>query len=218
MEAKEWVTAEEIDAAYAQGAAAVKALFARVTLVLAQLETRLQALEDQVAKNSRNSGKPPSSDGLKKPVVKSQRERSGKPSGGQKGHGGQRLEYAATPDATLVHRLNRCAYCQADLTSVAANEVETRQVFDLPVVRLLVTEHQAEIKSCPACGRTSQAAFPCDVSAPTQYGPHFRAQLVYFHSGHFIPLARTVEVVEGLYGQPVSEGTIVAAVAEVARR
>lgn len=137
---------------------------------------------------------------------------------GQAGHVGHRLEAADRPDKVEVHRVAVCAHCECDLAAVAVSQVEKRQVFELPTVRLEVTEHQAEVKRCPDCGRDSQAAFPAEVTQPTQYGPRFRAQLVYFHSAQFIPLARTAELVEGVYQQPVSEGTIVAAVREAAQR
>ena len=88
----------------------------------------------------------------------------------------------------------------------------------MPPVVLAVTEHQAEEKQCPQCGKTNRAPFPTGVTQPTQYGPRFRAQLVYLHSAHFIPLARTAEIAEGFYQQPVSEGTILAAVAEAAKQ
>lgn len=56
---------EKIREAYQQGAAAVISLFEETFLALAE---RVQKLEDQLAKNSRNSGKPPSSDGYDQPV------------------------------------------------------------------------------------------------------------------------------------------------------
>lgn len=49
----------------------------QLTSQVQQLTTRVHELEAQLAKNSTNSGKPPSSDGLKK-KPKSLRERSGK--------------------------------------------------------------------------------------------------------------------------------------------
>jgi transposase len=101
---------------------------------------------------------------------------------------------------------------------VAASKVEKRQVFDLPEVKLEVTEHQAEVKTCPVCGAINRAAFPEDVTQPTQYGPRVRAQMVYFHLYHFIPLERTAEIVSELYHQPVSDGTVAAAAVELAGR
>ncbi|CAG0983138.1 hypothetical protein ANRL4_02000 [Anaerolineae bacterium] len=186
--------------------------------IIEALEARIQVLEDQRGKHSGNSGKPPSSDGLSKPSPKSERVRSGKRSGGQKGHRGHRLEAVEHPDKRERHELSTCEHCQAGLSEVAVEGVERRQVFELPEVRLEVTEHVAEVKRCPQCGRRSQARFPASVRQPTQYGPRFRAQLVYFHSGQFIPLARTAAVMEGLYGQRVSQGTIVKAVGTPARR
>jgi len=104
-----------------------------------------------------------------------------------------------------------------DLGGVGVSGQDKRQVFELPEVVLTVTEHQAERKTCPGCGALNRATFPAEVPQPTQYGPRFRAQLVYFHSGQFIPLQRTAEMVAGLYGQPVSEATILNAVWETAR-
>jgi transposase len=209
---------EEIHSAYQQGEEAVVALFEHQARVIEDLERRLEVLEEQLAKNSRNSSKPPSSDGLKRPVVKSQREVSGKASGGQAGHEGKRLECAAVPDKIEVHSVRVCGHCQADLTEVAASRVEARQVFDVPVVRLEVTEHQAEIKTCPVCGQLNRGAFPAEVTASTQYGPRIRAQMVYLNVYHFIPLERTAEIIGELYQQPVSDGTVQAAAVEIAEQ
>jgi transposase len=182
------------------------------------LEARIQALEDQVARNSHNSSKPPSSDGLRKPAPKSRRQASGKPSGGQQGHIGYRLEPVEKPHHIEVHPVLACEHCHTDLAEVEAHKLEKRQVFDLPAISLEVTEHQAEVKTCPVCGRLNRAAFPEGVTQPTQYGPRVRAQMVYFHLYHFIPLSRTAEILSELYQQPVSDGTVLAAAVELAGR
>jgi transposase len=204
---------EEIQAAYDQGKEAVVALFYATFQKMAE---RIQQLEDRVAKNSNNSGKPPSSDGLtKKP--KSLRHKSGKKSGGQPGHLGSTLKAVAHPDQFEFHVVKRCRHCQASLENVAAVEHETRQVFDVPPVRVQVTEHQAEIKECPICHQTTVGEFPREVSQPVQYGERVKAQMVYFNQQHHVPLERTAEIIEDLYGQAVSEGTIVEACAQVAK-
>jgi transposase len=199
---------EDIHQAYLQGEEAVVALFERT---IVQLAERVQALEDQVAKNSRNSGKPPSSDGLKKPAPRSLRKHSGKKSGGQPGHKGHTLKAVEHPQHTQVHRVTRCRQCRVPLEAVAANAYEKRQVFDLPPVTVEVTEHQAEIKQCPLCGEVNKAEFPAGVTKPVQYGSRIKAQAVYFNQNHHIPLERTQEILMDLYGQSPSEATIIAA-------
>jgi transposase len=210
-----WIPSEaEIRAAYREGEDTVVKLFYET---FGKLAERIQRLEDQIAKNSGNSSKPPSSDGLKK-KPKSLRQRSGKKSGGQPGHPGQTLKAVARPDHVQVHRVKRCHHCQADLEAVEVQDCEKRQVFDVPPVQVEVTEHQAEIKICPECHQTTVGEFPVGVSQPVQYGERIKAQMVYFHEYHFVPLERTTEILEDLYGQTVSEGTIVEACHETAQQ
>jgi len=205
---------EEIGAAYDQGKEAVIGLFHQT---LGKLAEHIQWLEDRVAKNSGNSSKPPSSDGLKK-KPKSLRQKSGKKSGGQVGHPGNTLKAVANPEHVQVHRVKRCHHCQASLEEVEAQGYEKRQVFDLPPVKVEATEHQAEIKCCPQCSQITVGEFPSGVSQPVQYGERIKAQLVYFHEYQFVPLERTAEIIEDLYDQSVSEGTIVEACRETARQ
>ncbi len=91
---------EKIHTAYQQGEEAVVVLFEET---LSQLVNRIQALENQIAQNSRNSSKPPSSDGLRKPRPRSLRKASGKKSGGQPGHKGHTLRAVKHPDYEKVH-------------------------------------------------------------------------------------------------------------------
>jgi transposase len=176
-------------------------------------------LEDRLDKDSHNSSKPPSSDGLKKPVKSRKRHSSCKKAGGQAGHVGARLEPVEKPDYVAVYPVERCRACAGSLEEVAPKRVIKRQVFDLPAeLKLEVTEHRAEEKVCPACGAENVAEFPSGVSQPTQYGPRIGAQMVYFNQYHFIPMERTAEIMQDLYGQPVSNGTIPAVNARMAEQ
>ena len=212
-------TEEEIRAAIRQGEDATVALVSNLLEVISLLAARVQSLEDQLAKNSSNSGKPPSSDGLKKgPRPRSLRQRSGKKSGAQPGHKGYRLDMVAQPDKVEVYPVKQCDHCQVSLVEVPAERVAQRQVFELPPLHLVVTEHQAEVKVCPECGQTTQAEFPVEVGQLTQYGPGFKALLVYLNQKHFIPLERVSEFCQEVFAYPVGEGTIVSANAQVAKQ
>src|SRR4030066_1653206 len=128
---------EEISAAYDQGKEAVIALFFATFRKLAE---RMQAQEDRLAKDSHNSSKPPSSDGLKKkPTKRGLRKPSGKKSGGQPGHEGDTSQAVAHPDRVQDHRVKQGKHCQASLEQVEVSGGEKRQVLDLPPVRLAVT-------------------------------------------------------------------------------
>ena len=168
----------------------------------------IQELRDQLAKNSQNSGKPPSSDGLKKPRTRSLRKKSGRRSGGQKGHQGHTLKMVEQPDQIQVYEASTCSHCATDLQSVEPCGYEKRQVFDVPPVRIEVTEHQAEVKTCPGCGQQVKGDFPSDVTQPVQYGPRLKAQASYLNNYQFIPLARTCELLGDFYGHTPSEAFV----------
>jgi len=193
------------------GTADLIELILEMQQVIAEQQLLIQELRDQLAKDSHNSSKPPSSDGLKKPRTRSRRPKGQHPRGGQPGHQGNTLKQVAKPDHIEPHPLTTCPNCQTDLATIEAHDFEKRQVFDVPPVQLEVTEHQAEIKHCPGCGQDVKGAFPADVTQPTQYGPRVKAQASYLNNYHFIPLARTVELLRDFYGQAPSEAFIIAA-------
>lgn len=204
MEPIRKLSEEEIRWIYRQGEDAVVELIQSTNKTIILLAERVRILEDRLAKNSKNSSKPPSSDGLSKPSPKSLRKRHQKKSGGQAGHPGNTLKAVENPDIIKLHQVNECHHCQQDLSEVVAKEHETRQVFDLPKVKLLVTEHQAEIKVCPHCGRRNKATFPSGVNQAVQYGLEIKAQAVYFNQYQLLPLQRISELFATIYGQALS--------------
>jgi transposase len=147
----------------------------------AALKARIAELERRLGLNSGNSGKPPSSDGLKKPPrTRSSREPSGKKPGGQKGHKGETLRQVTEPDSIVDHFPTSCAACGAAMTPAMSSGHSTRQVFDLPEPRpLVVTEHRAHDCMCAGCGSRTRASFPDGVNAPVQYGPRIAALVTY---------------------------------------
>jgi transposase len=173
---------------------------------IVQLEEKVRELESRLNKNSSNSSKPPSSDGLKR-KPKSLRGQSNKKSGGQPGHIGKSRPQVDNPDQIITHSPVNCIECQAALKEAAGSCVERRQVFDLPQPKIEVTEHRVEEKQCPCCGRVNRASFPDNVRGPTQYGDRVQALVAYFAHQHFIPIDRICQIFEDLFGVSISSGT-----------
>jgi transposase len=171
-----------------------------------QLQARVHELEDRLSKDSSNSSRPPSSDGLKR-KPKSLRTKSGKKPGGQQGRAGKGLAQVNTPDIIVIHTPSSCTGCGSDLSSVSATTAEQRQVFDIPQPKINVTEHRVEEKQCPCCGKLARASFPAHIKGPVQYGDRVRALIAYFSHQHFIPVDRVCEIFEDIFGVAISSGT-----------
>src|SRR5215203_3096334 len=198
----------------------VLALEARHAAEMAALQQRIAELERQIGLNSGNSGKPPSSDGLKKPPrVGNLRQPSGKPSGGQPGHPGKTLRRTETPDATIDHYPQVCTACGTALTAAMATDHVARQVFDLPEPRpLIVIEHRAHACHCAACGRQTRADFPAEVTAPVQYGTRVAAFVLYLLHYQLLPEKRLAEVMADLFGVTLVSATIARISRDAAQR
>ena len=113
----------------------------------------------------------------------------------------------------IIHKPPECLSCGADLSDLPASDYECRQVFDLPPMRLEVTEHRAEIKHCPGCGNSNRASFAPSVTNAVQYGEGLKALGLYLMNYHLLPYRRTREILQDLFGQSVAEGTLAAAAA-----
>ena len=182
------------------------------------LRDEVHALTEKAAKDSHNSNKPPSSDGLGKPKPKSLRPRSQRPTGGQPGHPGHTLRMVDKPDRTVCHPVERCDGCGRSLANQTPDRIERRQVFDLPEPKLQVTEHQGEVKTC-ACGCVNHAAFPPEAAAPVQYGPRLKSVAVYLKEYQLLPFDRLTEIMRDLFAcDTFSEGTLANFSADCSRR
>jgi transposase len=176
---------------------------------VATLTARVEELSRRLGLNSRNSSKPPSSDGLAKPPPRSLRKRRGRRPGGQPGSDGHALRQVADPDERHKHYPRRCGGCGAGLAWALMGWVAARrQVFELPEVRVRVIEHQLFACRCGGCGAVTRAADPPGVAAPVQYGPGVAAVVVYLLVRQHLPVARVAEVCAELLGTPVSTGWI----------
>lgn len=204
---KHTISRDEIRAVYAQGEEAVIALVEGLLERIAVLEARVEALENQISKNSRNSSKAPSSDGFK-PKVKSQRRKSERSSGGQPGHHGTTLEWSVEVDQVEQHCVAACSVCGQSLHDVEAETWDLRQVRDIAPIRLIVTEHQAEVKCCPHCQTSNRGEFPPHVNSVVQYGASLKGLMVYLLDYQLLPSARVAELLSDVFGCELSEATL----------
>ncbi len=123
-----------------------------------------------------------------------------------------------TPDQVISHVIETCPVCQHDLREVPVLQMERRQVVEVPPKRVVVIEHQAERKCCPACQEVILAPFPADISAPVQYGPTLGALAVYLVQQQVLPYERVSELFFDLFGHPISPATIVNLVQQCAEQ
>jgi transposase len=202
---------------------------------LEALEAELEKLRREEARNSSNSGKPPSSDSLaekakqaeerlsraerrrlaREKAKKFMKERVRRRPGKQPGAAGATLAKLDRPDRTVLHAPARCHSCGESLEGAELTGAEVRQVFDLPERRLEVTEHRAEARRC-SCGATTKASFPDEAKGPACYGPVMRATAVYLMVGQHVPVARAAELLSQVCGAPVSTGWLAGLAAEAA--
>jgi transposase len=177
--------------------------------IIKELSERIKKLEGQVNKDSHNSSKPPSSDGFKKVLkTKSERGKTERTTGGQQGHKGYTLPFSENPDHVVVQELKECQSCEGSLETVQAEEYDRRQIWDLPPIKIEVTEYRAEVKTCPCCHQKQRAAFPNDITDPIRYGKRLEALMMYWHHYQLIPFDRAVEMLEDLCNHSISEGTV----------
>ncbi len=114
----------------------------------------------------------------------------------------------AEPDQIVVHAPACCAGCGAGLDDAPVQSVDRRQVFDLPEIRLWVTEHRSERRRCSGCGHLTAAVFPAAVTAPAQYGPRVRALGLYLVCGQHLPYKRAATLLSDWLDAPLSTGTL----------
>lgn len=197
----------ELVVAQAEEISRLKAHIARQDVRIAEQDARIAELERQLAANSRNSSKPPSSDGLGKPAPKSLRTRSGHKPGGQTGRKGETLRQVSAPDEVTRHEPVYCTGCGGSLSAAPEAGIARRQVFDLPPTKIRVNEHQLVARHC-GYGASTSADAPAGVRAPVQYRPRILAVIVYLYMRQYLSKQRTAQALSELFGTPVSAGTV----------
>ena len=182
---------------------------------LAALRAQVEDLAAQVKANSRNSSRPPSSDGLAKPAPKSLRGKSGRKPGRPKGQPGATMELTGHPDKRVLRRPAACGCCGKSLKGAEVTAVERRQVIDIPPVKAKITEHQLVTLLC-GCGCETKAGAPDGVTAPVRYGPRIMATGIYLWHGQFLSRDRACRALAEMFGCAPSPGALAAAARKTA--
>jgi transposase len=182
---------------------------------LAVLQSQVADLAAQVKTNSRNSSKPPSSDGLAKPAPKSLRGKSGRKPGRPKGQPGATMQLSDHPGKVVKHRPKRCGGCGKSLRRGEVTGVERRQVIDIPPVKAEVTEHQMLTVKC-GCGCETRAGAPEEAPAPVQYGPRIMGTGIYLWHGQFLSRDRACQALSEMFGCAPAPGALASAARKTA--
>jgi len=208
---------EELAARNAELTARVSELLAVVAeqaALIETLRTEVAAVRRQAGRDSSNSSQPPSKDSpaaeakAKASRQAARRARPARPQGGQKGHPGASLAWAARPDQALVVEPGTCGGCGAGLAGAAGRVACTVQVLDIPPAALTVTEYQMMRRTC-GCGQVTTAPPPPGVTGgPVCYGPNVTGAATLLASTDVIGIERAADLMGALLKAPVSTGFV----------
>ena len=190
------------------------AVVAEQAALIESLRAEVAALRRQVGRDSSNSSQPPGQDGpaaeakRKAGQREARRARPGRPQGGQKGHPGASLAWAARPDETLAVEPGTCGGCGADLAAAEGRIASSVQVLDIPPAALRVTEYQMMCRTC-GCGQVTTALPPPGVTGgPVCYGPNVTGAATLLASTDVIGVERAADLMGALLSAPVSAGFV----------
>src|ERR1700689_4664965 len=189
---------------------------ARLRAQVAELQEQVADLAARVGQDSKNSSKPPSSDGLGKPAPKSLRGKTGRRPGRPKGQPGVTMQLTDHPDRVVRHVPGCCGTCGGSLDGAEETRIERRQVTETPPVRAEVTEHQIVELECGGCGARTRGRAPGGVTAPVQYGPRAAALGAYLWHGQFLSRDRACAAMAGMFGCAPSPGALAAMTKKIA--
>ena len=185
---------------------ALKKQVAVLQVQVDSLQAQIDDLTQKLNSNSQNSHKPPSSDGFKR--VKVKREKSNKKTGGQTGHKGHALQRSNNPDYIVEHPVETCSNCKSNIKDAISLGYKIAQVFEIPLLKVQVTEHRIFEKVCPCCGKICSAHLPEGVAFGLQYGNRLRSFLIYLHHYHYLSSDRISEFFSDVFNHSISEGVV----------
>jgi transposase len=180
-----------------------------------QLRARVAELERRLGRNSGNSNLPPSMDAFGRPRAEP-KQAPGRKRGKQKGAPGSGLALVDAPDEIVDHRPGACGDCGKRLAGRASEGFARRQVSDVPLVTVKVTEHRLHKVRCDCGCLTAAEAAEGVAGSPASYGPNLRALAAYLLVFQHVPIERAAQLIADLTGAEVSTGWVASVLAEAA--
>lgn len=183
---------------------------------IALLSEQLALVQERLSLNSRNSSKPPSSDGPGVGMNREQRRASQRKRGAQKGHPGAWRELLPVEQVDTVHDCPPPSHCECGGEVAQRGKPYRHQVFDIPPVQADVQEYRLYSGRCAGCGKSHRAALPPGV--PTgQIGPRALALVGVLASQYQLPQFKVRDLLAHILGVNFSVGAISQAHGKVAQ-
>ena len=172
-----------------------------------ELKAEIKRLNEIINKDSSNSSKPPSTDNGFKDKAESKVKKK-KTRGSQVGSKGTNLKKVANPDIVKVLVVPNCRNCNHNLEKVNSKLVSTKQLFDIPKIKIEVTEFQQHTKVCPCCNLINKPEYPKALKSYVQYGDNIKGLITYLNTYQMLPYERISELIEDFISHKMSNGTI----------
>ena len=180
------------------------ALIKKQQEIITKLQDEIENLKDKLNKNSNNSSKPPSSDGYNKPSPKSERKKSSRKPGGQKGHKGANIE-VGTSDKIEIHYPKQCLNCPNRETCNKLSKRDTYYIIDV-TIKKEVTQHN--IMHCCCNGNYFAAQRFDGIKGSVAYGNNLRSLVCVLNTVGMVAIDNLHNIISGLSGVKISTGTI----------
>lgn len=180
------------------------------------LEQTIKELQGKSNKNSCNSSRPPSSDGLRKPPSpKSNREPSGKKPGAQQGHKGHGLKKIKADQVYDVpHRPHQCEKCPHAGQCELVCKSPIRHEYDIKIT-IVDRQHYTESYICKIDNRNIiSGEFPANIASSQQYGDGLKSFVSTLNTEGMMSIKRIHDFVS-CFGIPYSTGSIAKAVKQL---
>jgi len=196
------------EAEWAQTPPAVQEFVLELIARVQRLETELSNLRERVNRNSRNSSKPPSSDGPDVPPKPGNQSQSKRKRGAQPGHRGTTRKLVPIEQVKESHDVKPeiCRQCGHTLEGQDP-EPYRHQVTEIPPVVAEVIEYRLHSLSCPACGVDTCAEAPAGVPQGA-FGPRLQAMVSLLTGRYRLSKRDAAEVMDDFFQADISTGSI----------